>query len=192
MTKNISILVLLFCCLTFFISINCAKQEKTNGTTVQTPVTSSSNVAEVTAVMLKPNLAPNFTWKDASGKQVDFESFRGKVTLLNFWATWCGPCKRELPDLIALSKELADKNIKIIGVSVDRSSDVLNSVKSFSDEHGIPYQIVIANDELVQAFGNVYAIPTSFVIDQQGKIAQTLVGMRSKEAIAQALTSTLQ
>ncbi len=170
---------------------SCTKQQKIENSTPPTPSVSSSNIAEVTTVTLRPNLAPNFSWKDAAGKQTDFESFRGKVTLLNFWATWCGPCKRELPDLIALSKELADKNIKILGISVDRGGDVLNSVKSFTEEYGIPYQIVIANDELVEAFGNVYAIPTSFVVDQQGKIVQTLVGIRSKEAIAQALVSVL-
>ena len=177
-------------CATLLGVVSCGKQQQSEERAAGSP--SSSNIAQVTNVTLRGGLAPNFTWKDAAGKQIDFDSFRGKVTLINFWATWCGPCKRELPDLVALSKELSEKNVKIIGVSVDRGVDVANDVKNFVEQHGIPYQVVIASDELVEAFGNISAIPTSFIVDQQGKITQTLIGMRSKEAFAQALTPFLQ
>ena len=187
-SKALRLLLFLFLSLILGIQ-SCSKQQKTEEKT--NSQSSLSTVAEVTNVTLRGGLAPNFTWKDASGKQIDFDSFRGKVTLINFWATWCGPCKRELPDLVALSKELSDKNVKILGVSVDRGGDVVSNVKGYIEQYGIPYQVVIANDDLVEAFGNIYAVPTSFIVDQQGNIKQTLVGMRSKEAFVQALTPLL-
>lgn len=147
----------------------------------------TSQVTEVLTVTTRPDAAPNFTWKDSTGKTVDFDSFKGKVTLINFWATWCGPCKRELPDLVALSSELASQNVKIIGVSTDRGANVVDEVSAFVKEHGLTYQNVIANADLEEAFGNIRAIPISFLIDAHGKISQTIVGLRSKEFYAQAI-----
>ncbi len=135
--------------------------------------------------------APNFSWKDNTGAITTFDQFRGKVTLVNFWATWCGPCKRELPDLVALSNELASQNVKIIGVSVDQAPNVTDLVASFVSEHGITYQNVIANSDMEDAFGNPRAIPTSFLVDAGGNIVQTIVGMRNKEFYKQAITSIL-
>src|SRR5436309_11181368 len=74
-----------------------------------------SSVAEVLSVNPRPEKAPNFSWKSRDGQTTDFDSFRGKVTLVNFWATWCVPCKRELPDLVALSKEMP-KEVQILGI----------------------------------------------------------------------------
>jgi len=173
-----------------FLVSGCSQKEKTeNEQTSAAPA--ARNVAEITKVEKRADRAPNFSWKDSSGNQVDFESFRGKVTLVNFWATWCGPCRKELPDLIALSKDLADRNVRIIGVSTDRGSNVVDDVKSFVRQHGIPYQIVISNSDLEEAFGTIRAVPTSFIIDQQGKIVQTIVGTRTKDAFAQAITPLL-
>jgi thiol-disulfide isomerase/thioredoxin len=149
-------------------------------------------VSELTSVTARPERAPNFAWKDQSGATVDFDSYRGKVTLVNFWATWCVPCKRELPDLVALSKELADKNVRILGVSTDRGSSVVEEVSAFVREHGIPYQNIISNEEIEEAFGNVRMIPTSFLVNGEGKIVQTFVGARSKEFFAQAITAALK
>ncbi|MBI4548410.1 MAG: TlpA family protein disulfide reductase [Ignavibacteriae bacterium] len=149
------------------------------------------DVAEVITVTTRPNTVPNFTWKDPSGKIVDFDSFRGKITLINFWATWCGPCKRELPDLVALSNALAPRGVKFIGISVDRGANVVETVRSYIGQYKIPYQNVIANGELEEAFGNIRAIPTSFIIDANGRIVQTIVGMRTKEFFAQAINRLL-
>ena len=112
--------------------------------------------------------------------------------LINFWATWCGPCKRELPDLIALSKEYANRDVKVIGISADLGTNVVSDVKSFVQEQGIPYQILIANEEIKEAFGNVNMLPTSFITDKDGNILQTLIGARSKELFAQALNEHLK
>jgi thiol-disulfide isomerase/thioredoxin len=148
------------------------------------------NVAEVSKVEKRDTKVPNFSWKDAAGNTVEFDAVRGKATLVNFWATWCGPCKRELPDLVALNTELGNKGIKIIGVSTDRGSNVIEDVRAFVREHGIQYQVVVSSEELEEAFGNVRLLPTSFIIDANGNIVQTLVGPRSKAFFTEALLAT--
>jgi thiol-disulfide isomerase/thioredoxin len=173
------------------ISTACAKKEPSPPqSTVQG--STASLVSELSSVTVRAEKAPNFAWKDASGKVVDFDSFRGKATLVNFWATWCVPCKRELPDLVALSKEFSGKEVKILGISTDRGSNVVDEVSTFVREQGIPYQNLISNEEIEEAFGNIRMIPTSFLIDSQGKIVQTFVGGRSKEFFAQAITAVLK
>lgn len=170
----------------------CSKKKTTEEQLSETPSSSKTAVPQVISVQKRDGIVPNFTWKDSSGKTLDFDSYRGKVTLVNFWATWCGPCIRETPDLVELSKELADKNVKFIGISVDRGPNIDKDVKKFIDEHKIPYQIVLANEDLEQAFGNVRALPTTFLVDEEGKIRETLVGMRTKAAFNQFITSLLQ
>ena len=98
----------------------------------------SANVADVVSVTKRTDVVSNFSWKDSSGKTIDLDAYRRKVTLINFWATWCGPCKMELPDLIAISKEMADRDVKIIGVSTDRGTNVLEDVSSFVAEKVFP------------------------------------------------------
>ena len=174
-----------------FLFSGCTRKEQAATTTKPTsPV--SDNIAEVVKVEQRANKVPNFSWKDRSGNITDFDSYRGNVTLINFWATWCGPCKKELPDLIALSKELSNRGVKFIGVSTDRGGNVVDDVRAFAQKQGMTYQIVVANEEMEEAFGNIRAIPTSFIIDREGKIAQSIVGMRSKEFFAGAITAVLQ
>ncbi|HUL44583.1 MAG TPA: TlpA disulfide reductase family protein [Bacteroidota bacterium] len=150
------------------------------------------HVFPVASVSPRNDMVPNFSWTDTTGKSVDFDSYRGKVTLINFWATWCGPCKKELPDLVELSKEYEGKNVKFLGLATDRGSDVANDVARFVQEHHIPYQNLVSSEALEEAFGNVPAIPTSFLIDGQGKIVQTYVGARSKEFFSQAIAALLK
>lgn len=148
-------------------------------------------VPQVISVQLRDNKVPNFSWKDASGTTTDFDSFRGRVTLINFWATWCAPCVKEIPDLVELSKELSDKNVKFIGVSVDRGINIAKEVETFAKKHKISYPVVLASEELNNAFGNINAIPTTFLVDEHGTIRQKIVGMRSKEAFFQAILELL-
>lgn len=146
-------------------------------------------IPEVTSVTTRTDLAPNFKWKDPSGSETEFDSFRGKVTLVNFWATWCGPCKHELPALIALSKELADQNVVILGISTDR---IKSDVPPFIKKQGIPYTVILSNEELEKAFGNIRVIPTTFLIDANGKIANTIVGSRTKDQFKDAILAVLE
>jgi len=137
------------------------------------------------------NKAVEFTWKDG-GKSISFlELTKGKVVLLNVWATWCGPCKRELPDIVAISNEMASKGVIVVGVSLDSKDDRLQLVKTFSEKMGIPYVNIIDNLQIMDAYGGVQSIPTTFIIDRAGNIVQRIIGMQSKEAFVAALQKAL-
>jgi thiol-disulfide isomerase/thioredoxin len=169
-----------------FIIASCSREKtSSSGQTV-------SNVAELTSVLPRDNRVADFSWTDSTGKRVDFDSFRGKVTLINVWATWCGPCKRELPDLIALHNEFSGRGVKIIGISQDRISNAVGEVRSFVKEHGIPYQVVMSNDDLDAALGNVRQLPTTFIVNESGTIVKTLIGAQTKEAFSAALLAALK
>jgi thiol-disulfide isomerase/thioredoxin len=186
--KNISIALL---AIALLLGSGCSK--KTSGDAGDQPASKTAhNVTNVVTVTPHTDQVPNFSWKDSTGKTIDIDSYRGKVLLINFWATWCGPCKRELPDLVAISRETQGQNIAVIGVSTDRGSSALQDVSTFVTEHGIPYQIVISSEDLESAFGNIRAIPTSFIVNPSGKIVQTIVGGRSKEAFMDLLKNAAQ
>jgi thiol-disulfide isomerase/thioredoxin len=125
---------------------------------------------------------PDFTWKE-DGKTLSFsEITKGKVVFLNFWGTWCPPCRAELPSIVEISKELDGKDFIIIGIPVsERAADPVSHVANFASKNGINYRnIVDLKNELGSAFGNIRAVPTTFIIDKKGNISETLVGGRSK------------
>ncbi len=135
---------------------------------------------------------PNFTWYDQTGTQISFTEFsKGKPVLVNFWATWCGPCVKEMPDLVSLNEEYSAKGALIIGISVDRGGDALNLVSDFTKENNVKYPIVIDNGDLEKAFGGLRGIPTTFYIDKNGKIVKKLIGMQSKETFAREFDAIL-
>lgn len=150
-----------------------------------------ANVSKVGAVEKNEgNKVANFSWIDNGGKKISFSDFsKNNVVLINFWATWCGPCKRELPDLIALSNEYENKNIKIIGISVDRDADVLKLVHDFVAQSNLTYPVIIDNGELENAFGGIRGIPTSFFVNRKGEIVRKMIGMQTKETFQQALAA---
>lgn len=119
--------------------------------------------------------APAFELKDVEGKTVKLSDYEGKVVLLDFWATWCPPCRKGIPDLISLKKQYGDK-VEVIGISVDRDETV-GEVPGFVKEYGINYPVVYGNTDMYEAYGGIEAIPTSFVIDKEGNITSKHVGL---------------
>lgn len=122
-----------------------------------------------------PDPAPEFSVKGMDGNTVNLAATRGKVVLLNFWATWCGPCRMEVPDLVALQTRYKDR-LQVIGLVVDDEDEV--AVRNFVKRYAINYPIAMATNEMRIRFGGVPALPTSFIIDAQGRIVQKHIGLR--------------
>jgi len=134
--------------------------------------------------------APDFALKDADGKLVHLSDYRGKVVLLDFWATWCGPCKIEIPWFKELERKNKSRGFAVIGVSMD--DDGWDVVKPFVRELGVNYRVVMGNDSTAQLFGSIDALPTTFLIDREGKVAATHVGLTDKKDFDDGVEQLLQ
>ncbi len=121
-----------------------------------------------------PAALPELTMQTLDGRTITSEDLRGKVTLVNFWATWCGPCRAEIPDLIRLQERYPD-DLQIIGVSEDEGPTGI--VERFAAQFGINYPIVMTTPELDRAFPGVMALPTSFIVDPDLRVVRTHVGL---------------
>jgi thiol-disulfide isomerase/thioredoxin len=138
----------------------------------------------------KANKAPEFTLQGIDGKNVKLSDYKGKVVVLDFWATWCGPCRMGVPDLVALQKEFKDK-VVVIGISLDRVSGTEKDVKAFMKEMKINYPVIFGTEAVTKDYGNIQAIPTSFVIDKKGNIVDKHVGLVPKETYVSKIKSLL-
>jgi cytochrome c biogenesis protein CcmG/thiol:disulfide interchange protein DsbE len=130
--------------------------------------------AKVVRLVKNPDLAPAFQLNDLDGKPLSLADAKGKIVLLNFWATWCGPCRAEIPDLVDLQKRYADK-LEIVALATDE--DDADEVRRFVLQAGINYRVAMVTDEVRIKYGGIGALPTSFVIDSQGRVVQKHVGL---------------
>jgi len=131
---------------------------------------------------------PPFLLDALDGQVVSSAALRGKVVIVNFWATWCPPCKDEIPEMIGLQKEFQGK-LQIIGVSMDDGP--AEPVKQFADKMGMNYPIVMGSDELSQEYGGIPALPTSFVVDPEGRVVQKHVGLYPSEVYEDEIRALL-
>ncbi len=138
------------------------------------------NVAVVTEVGESGETNINFSWKNADGETASLSDYRDKVVLINFWATWCVPCRREIPYLIEINNELDDNTFAVLGISVDDVSDI-NKVDIFIEDENINYITILDDGRLTRQFGNIRAIPTTLILDKEGNLQETIVGIRTKE-----------
>jgi thiol-disulfide isomerase/thioredoxin len=122
-----------------------------------------------------PDPAPEFKLNTLDGKPVSLGDYKSKVVLLNFWATWCGPCRAEIPDLVELQTKYKDQ-LQVIGLVVD--DDDRDAIKNFAMKYGINYPVAIATDALRLEYGGIPALPTSFVLDHEGRVVQKHEGLR--------------
>jgi cytochrome c biogenesis protein CcmG/thiol:disulfide interchange protein DsbE len=122
-----------------------------------------------------PDPAPDFKLAGIDGKPVTLADSKGKVILLNFWATWCGPCRAEIPDLIELQNKYKD-HLQILGLVVD--DDDPEAIKKFVGKFHINYPVALATDDLRLEYGGIPALPTSFVLDAEGRVVQKHEGLR--------------
>jgi thiol-disulfide isomerase/thioredoxin len=123
-----------------------------------------------------PKPAPAFTVRDLDGREISPASLRGKVVIVNFWATWCGPCRAEIPDLVALQEKYKD-TLQVIGISEDEVG--VEVVKRFAAEHKVNYPVAMTTPEIEKLFPGISALPTSFILDRESRVVQKHVGMLS-------------
>jgi thiol-disulfide isomerase/thioredoxin len=136
----------------------------------------------------EPEMAPPVPDHDISGATVSKENWGGKVVLVNFWATWCPPCREEIPEMIALKRQFKDQLV-IVGISED--DDPATNVLKFAQQRGINYPIVMATPQVVAAYGGVPALPTTFVIDTQGRVVQKHAGLHPMDTYVDEIRALL-
>ncbi len=115
-------------------------------------------------------IAPAWKLADLDGKPVSLADFKGKVVILDFWATWCAPCRDEIPGFVELQKKFADQGLVVVGVSMDQEGAAF--VQRFVKEHGVTYPVVLGNPEVAAAYDGIDALPTTFIIDREGKVVK--------------------
>ena len=141
----------------------------------------------VAFALLLANAAQAFDLKDTSGQPQRLADLKGKWVVVNFWATWCAPCVKEIPDIAAFAKEQGDK-VRVIGVALDwdetgkRDADE-NKVKSFAKKIGLTYPLVLGTDASEKTFGRLKGMPTTFVYDPAGKLVFQKTGSVTKEML---------
>lgn len=134
--------------------------------------------------------APDFALKDGSGKLVHLSDYRGKVVLLDFWATWCGPCNIEIPWFAEFQRKYKDRGFEVLGISMD--DDGWKAITPFVAEKKINYRIVLGDDKTGDQYGGVEALPTTFVIDREGRIASVHVGLSGRKEFEDAIEKLLE
>jgi len=125
--------------------------------------------------------APNFELATLDGRRVKLSDYRGKAVLLNFWATWCSPCKVEMPWFVELQKKYGTDGLVILGIAMDDSD--APKIAQFASEMGVNYPVLLGTDQVSEQYGNVEFLPTSFYIDRYGKIVGKGTGLLARSEI---------
>ena len=133
--------------------------------------------------------APDFTLQSLDGKSIRLSDLRGKAVLLNFWATWCSPCKIEMPWFIELQKQYGSQGLQIVGVAMDDSSK--EDIAKFASDMGVNYPVLLGKEAVGEAYGGVPALPETFFIGRDGKIVDKIIGLKGKAEIEDAIKKAL-
>ena len=151
-------------------------------------VTNYSNT--ITLVKSDEKKAPEFSLKSTDGKMVKLSDYKNKIVIIDFWATWCPPCRRGIPDLVSIQKEFK-KEVVIIGVSLDDERSI-KDIPGFMKEYGINYPVVYGDEKVVRDYGNIRSIPTAFVIDKKGNLVDSHVGLVPKDTYVDKIKELLK
>ena len=175
----VPILVAVIAAAMLFYGVHQARKNRASGGTV--------------AGQMKGQLAPDFELASLEGKNTKLSDFRGKAVLLNFWATWCGPCKIEMPWFVELQKEYGPQGFQIVGVAMDDDASA-EDIAKFAKQLGVNYPVLLGKESVGQSYGGVGVLPTTYFIDREGKLVAREFGLQSrsvfvdhiKEALGQA------
>jgi cytochrome c biogenesis protein CcmG/thiol:disulfide interchange protein DsbE len=161
------------------------------------PATGDSPLQFLPALLGKP--APAFTLEDLSGKKVSLASYKGKALLINFWATWCAPCKLETPWLVELREKYAPQGFEVLGVSADdidrgdpqKLNDEKRAIGRFVQQMHMSYPVLIDADSISKPYGGLDDLPTSFFVDRDGTVIAAQIGLTSKDEIERNIKKSL-
>jgi cytochrome c biogenesis protein CcmG/thiol:disulfide interchange protein DsbE len=133
--------------------------------------------------------APAFTLPSLDGRSVSLADFKGKVVIVNFWATWCPPCRAEIPDFVRFQSKYRDRGLAIVGLAMDAGG--ARDVRPFAEEMNINYTMLLGNDDIAQAYGGIVGIPTTFVVDRSGTIVKKFIGYTAPKVWEETLEPLL-
>lgn len=133
--------------------------------------------------------APEFTLLNLDGDEVSLSDYRGKVVFINFWATWCGPCRQEVPAFVELQEEFGKDKLVILGISVDQGD--LSVVPAFADEYGMNYEVLYSTPRVQAMYGGISSIPVTFVVDKDGYLRDGRVGFPGKDYFKSVINALL-
>ncbi len=179
-----------------------ASQKRIDAAKLRAELSAAANPEqEYTQSPLLGKLAPSFTLQDLTGKQISLSDYKGKALLINFWATWCGPCKLETPWLVDLEKQYAPQGFEILGVDTeddevtpaDKSAWAKDktAVAHFAQQEHMPYPVLLGGDSISHAYGDFDAMPTSFFVNRSGKIIAAQMGITSEDDMALKIRQAL-
>lgn len=134
------------------------------------------------------SVAPDFSLTNLDGQKLKLSEYKGKIVLLDFWATWCAPCQEEIPGFVDMQKKYGDRGLQVIGISMDDSPA---PVRPFYQKHEMNYPVAVGDAQLADRFGGVLGLPVTFLIDRDGKIRQKFVGATEVSTIDKAVQSLL-
>lgn len=132
---------------------------------------------------------PDFVLQDLDGATVRLSDYAGKAVFVNFWATWCGPCKAEIPDLVELQKQYSGDGFTIVGVSLDQTG--VGTVRDFAQRNGLNYPVLMGNQQVVTQYGNFRGIPTSFLLNDKHEKVKQYTGMVPRQQLVADIEALL-
>jgi peroxiredoxin len=160
--------------------------ESANNQSVQQDVAADEGLPD-----LRGKRAPDFSLRTVEGKKVSLSDYKGKAVLINFWATWCAPCKIEMPWLVALRKQYATQGFEILGVSEDDADTPRTKLAKFGQEQGLNYPLLVGDDAVSRKYGGVEFLPTSYFVGRDGKIVAETAGLVSKDEVEAGIKKAL-
>jgi cytochrome c biogenesis protein CcmG/thiol:disulfide interchange protein DsbE len=144
-------------------------------------LTVAADVAAPVPATAQQEIAPPFAVRSLEGKMVRLTDFRGRPLVLDFWATWCGPCRAGMPHLNEIHSRYADRGLVVLGLSVDEGSPA--SVRRFADRLGVKFPLAMANDQILDLYGPIRSIPTTFFINRRGEVVRRVRGYLDPETL---------
>lgn len=135
--------------------------------------------------------APAFTLETVDGNQFQLDEHRGNVVVLNFWATWCPPCRREIPDFVKLQRKYGNQGLQFVGVALQPEAEV-DAVETFAEQVSINYPVGLDDGTIAQQYGGVRSLPTTFLIGPEGKVRERFAGIASRSRLHAELEDLLE